>query len=976
VLAQVSDDRSFDESPGLHAADNVIDISPSASRIDLSSPVPAMPVTPKPQSPPTPDLPPPVPPKTTLVTAPRKRALPPIKIPNGSIHAPKVIVEREQSAIPTAEPPSSVATIATEPQKPQPHAGRRRSVGEMDHAEEIVAQAQARKDTVKARPRPVASRKSTASAFEYGSLPVFTLPPSAAGDRLSVTPPGRADSATLPEDSPSWQPRRLVFEDDRDVPPIPALPPALAIRRSRTLAVANKSNNNETTRVVLKRDESLRLPGAISTNLLPITLRHSNASSSASEATSSTFSQLLSGYQRNTPPPQNAVSVDSTERKSSDTTSSRPHTKTPSMGSEAGITLARTRTASPAPQPNLRGASPPVTMTPAGTLGQKTLPTTAPAKANQSTTPPPVLHSVAAPASSQPSLPSGRPAESPRRTDSLHPPRAVERLMANRGGAAVPSVVPSTPGTGLTLYFQMYTGAEVDEGGGDEDKDGGGSGGGSGGGEDPASSAGSSSFTTGPSPFGPSTTGTSPSSLLQGTTTPGSGQSTLSKTVKGHSHFRTRSVSDAAPASLSVLQLVDRRPSLPEPSTQRSEEPIPPKLPEAVSALSSGVRLAMERALQKSDKSQTPLRSTESTSTSTRPGLPVINTNPPPMRDLSMFPHTARSLSPEVPYLDTLPDTAKPSAAPSLPGPATARPKPAETVVSVLGSDNLPTSSSFTKGPMRSSALSSYSRRDRALPVGPRQPALKGKGAEAQGPRPITAPAATYPAEGNAASNLPTPAATPPGQTSSKPRLSERSISSRTHSRTHTKFSASTSGLGLGAGAGSIVEKIVRPATPTFDTVQVAWRGLTLDVAKWTFSSAELHALVGRAIRQSADPMCIRLLPIDLLDRDLPAALEDLQVHREGIKAEYSYQVRRRRGLMRGLAAGVDGATTPVGVGVGMLKLVEELAECVMCCDQLSEELFMVSDQIAQIGKLREGHSTSALAMVGLLLLLLLSGAG
>jgi len=118
--------------------------------------------------------------------------------------------------------------------------------------------------------------------------------------------------------------------------------------------------------------------------------------------------------------------------------------------------------------------------------------------------------------------------------------------------------------------------------------------------------------------------------------------------------------------------------------------------------------------------------------------------------------------------------------------------------------------------------------------------------------------------------------------------------------------------------------------------------------------------MVGRAIRQSADPMSVRLVPLDLLDTDLPVALEDLEVRREEIKAKYSYQVRRRRTLMRELAGSAEGTATPGSV----LRLVEDLLECVGSCDRLSEELFMVSDQIAQIGRLRDGHSASALAMV------------
>jgi hypothetical protein len=159
------------------------------------------------------------------------------------------------------------------------------------------------------------------------------------------------------------------------------------------------------------------------------------------------------------------------------------------------------------------------------------------------------------------------------------------------------------------------------------------------------------------------------------------------------------------------------------------------------------------------------------------------------------------------------------------------------------------------------------------------------------------------------------------------------------------------------------MDKIARPMTPTFDTMQVQWRGLTLDVARWMFSSSELQAMVGRAIRQSADPMCIRLLPIDLLDRDLPAALDDLEVRRERIKAEYKYQVKRRGSLMRALAGSPAGAAPLTTV----LKTIEELADGAAACDRLSEELFMVSDQIAQINRLQDGHSTSALAVVSVI---------
>lgn len=255
-----------------------------------------------------------------------------------------------------------------------------------------------------------------------------------------------------------------------------------------------------------------------------------------------------------------------------------------------------------------------------------------------------------------------------------------------------------------------------------------------------------------------------------------------------------------------------------------------------------------------------------------------------------------------------------------------------------------------------SSAYSTFPRRDRTLPIGPRKPTIKRKEQEAL--RPATAPQSDAIPPTRAATTTPDEASSK-RPTSVSPQTPWHADS---HSRTRTKSSASTATSASTSVSASVMEKLGRPPTPAFDTVQVPWRGLTLDAAKWMFSSSELHAMVGRAIRQSADPMCIRLLPIDLLDRDLPAALDGLEVRREHIKAEYQYQVKRRASLMRTLASTVAGAAPPPPAAV--LRTVEELAEGAAACDQLSEELFMVSDQIAQISRLQDGHSASALAMV------------
>jgi len=156
--------------------------------------------------------------------------------------------------------------------------------------------------------------------------------------------------------------------------------------------------------------------------------------------------------------------------------------------------------------------------------------------------------------------------------------------------------------------------------------------------------------------------------------------------------------------------------------------------------------------------------------------------------------------------------------------------------------------------------------------------------------------------------------------------------------------------------------------SPTFSSSPVRFRGLTLDVAKWTFSQEELQELTRRAICQSADPLAIRLLPPAILDKDIPAELERLELLQEDLKANYKYQYRRRQATHRSLGALLGKSDAP-GSGLGAsqvvtaAKLVEELQDIANKSDQISEELYMVSDQISQLRALLGTHSESALAM-------------
>ncbi|KAG8912244.1 hypothetical protein FRC00_004931 [Tulasnella sp. 408] len=149
-----------------------------------------------------------------------------------------------------------------------------------------------------------------------------------------------------------------------------------------------------------------------------------------------------------------------------------------------------------------------------------------------------------------------------------------------------------------------------------------------------------------------------------------------------------------------------------------------------------------------------------------------------------------------------------------------------------------------------------------------------------------------------------------------------------------------------------------RTHTPRFESVPIPWKGLTLDAAKWTFTSNQLQEIVSRAIRQSAEASSIRLLAPEVLDHQLPNETYRLELLREDIKARYKFHVRRRRVLLRSLNLYVDGSDPETAK-----RLADELAESSEACDRLTEELFQVTDQLAQMNQITQRHSSSALSM-------------
>ncbi|KAF8513567.1 hypothetical protein BU17DRAFT_21517, partial [Hysterangium stoloniferum] len=146
-------------------------------------------------------------------------------------------------------------------------------------------------------------------------------------------------------------------------------------------------------------------------------------------------------------------------------------------------------------------------------------------------------------------------------------------------------------------------------------------------------------------------------------------------------------------------------------------------------------------------------------------------------------------------------------------------------------------------------------------------------------------------------------------------------------------------------------------SSPKFVTRAVQWRGLTLDAAKWTFTSNQLQDIVGRAIRQSAEASSIRLLTLDVFDTEIPVEIRRLEALKTEITGKYRSTVHRRSVLFHTLAL-MDGKDS-----TKRSQVQQDLSEVSYACDQLSQDLFHVMDELQQLHKLRDVHSGSALAM-------------
>ncbi|KDQ56869.1 hypothetical protein JAAARDRAFT_79263 [Jaapia argillacea MUCL 33604] len=147
-------------------------------------------------------------------------------------------------------------------------------------------------------------------------------------------------------------------------------------------------------------------------------------------------------------------------------------------------------------------------------------------------------------------------------------------------------------------------------------------------------------------------------------------------------------------------------------------------------------------------------------------------------------------------------------------------------------------------------------------------------------------------------------------------------------------------------------------STPEFTKMPVRFRGLTLDAAQWTFTSEELQAIVSRSIRQSSEVSSIRLFDLATLDVALPEEIRRLETREAEIKVQYTAAIKRRTEILERLCCQVDGSDAR-----SQVQPLQDLRELCSKMDRLTEELYLVNDQIGQLKRAQVVHHASALAI-------------
>ncbi|KAM5530027.1 hypothetical protein V8D89_016306, partial [Ganoderma adspersum] len=194
--------------------------------------------------------------------------------------------------------------------------------------------------------------------------------------------------------------------------------------------------------------------------------------------------------------------------------------------------------------------------------------------------------------------------------------------------------------------------------------------------------------------------------------------------------------------------------------------------------------------------------------------------------------------------------------------------------------------------------------------------------------------------------------------------MSEKSVQASTVTSDRPATPASTSRASTPALLKTMPKRPPLAPLPTvnFDSEPVKWKPLTLEAAKWTFTSEQLQEIVSGAIRQSAAESFIRVLPTQVADAELPQEAERLEQLRTTTQAQYRFNMHRRAMLLQSLAA-LSQSPQCDSDGEPLYNLTTQLAELTASCDRLMETLVRIADQKAQVAHLQDMHVGSALAM-------------
>ncbi|KZT07348.1 uncharacterized protein LAESUDRAFT_812328 [Laetiporus sulphureus 93-53] len=159
------------------------------------------------------------------------------------------------------------------------------------------------------------------------------------------------------------------------------------------------------------------------------------------------------------------------------------------------------------------------------------------------------------------------------------------------------------------------------------------------------------------------------------------------------------------------------------------------------------------------------------------------------------------------------------------------------------------------------------------------------------------------------------------------------------------------------------IPTLILPPSVNFDSTPVLWRGMTLQAAQWSLTSKQLQEIVSTAIKASAQESFIRLMPLHVLEGEIAEEVTRLESLRAKMQAQYRFNMQRRMMLLQSLNVLSFADSTDAGDREALANMTTQLSEVTAACDRLMETLLTISDQRAQIQRIQDVHTASALAM-------------